>query len=109
MCGSGVWAMGKAPLAKLVGLGMGLCVLALVGRGWARARQDAPPAAAGSSQGGSAGGSTARGRSIGVGEAEAQLRDAEQQPGPPARNLTRPLIQLSWAYWRAGRQREAAA
>jgi len=31
------------------------------------------------------------------------------QPGHPARTLTRPLITLGWAYWRAGREREAVA
>ena len=42
-----------------------------------------------------------------VGEAEAEVRAAEQGPGHPARRLTGPLIGLGWAYWRAGREQEA--
>jgi CHAT domain-containing protein len=69
------------------------------GRG-GRPAADAPPAP---------GGSTAAGRSISVPEAEAQLREAEQQPGPPGRRLIRPLIVVSWAYYRAGREQDAIA
>jgi len=63
----------------------------------------------GTPQGAAAGQSTPAGRSMSVGDAEAQLHEAEQQPGPPARRLTRPLIMLGWAYWRAGREQDAIA
>ena len=120
---SGVWVMSKATIAAVVGLGAMVLALTVPATAHAQQRQGGRPFGAppgdpsGPTPGtapavgptGSPGGSTGRTRSITVGEAEAQLRDAERQPGNPVRNQTRPLITLGWAYWRAGREREAVA
>ena len=49
------------------------------------------------------------GQRMSVPDAEARLRAAEQEAGPPARRLIGPLIGLGWAYFRVGREAEGLA